>query len=164
MKTIFVDMDGVLTNFDKRYQDLFGILPKEARHLERGTFGRHWNTFIESNQFATLEKFPGADELVEALNKQTKARVAILSSSGGFDNQNKVMSQKINWLRDQKIDWPVCIVPGRRFKSGYADSYSLLIDDTLDNVTSFREAGGQAVQYKSDAKWEAHYAIESFIK
>lgn len=164
MKTIFVDMDGVLTDFDKRYKEVFGIMPKEARDQKEGAFRSYWSSFIEGGNFATLDKFPGADELIEALNKQTKARVAILTSSGGFDFHNKVLADKVKWLCNAGITWPVCVVPGRRFKAGYASSSSLLIDDTYDIIEAFRNAGGQAVHYRPDAKWEAHYAIEELTK
>ncbi len=41
-KTIFVDMDGVLTDFERGYTEMFGMTPLEARHSStRLTFSKN---------------------------------------------------------------------------------------------------------------------------
>lgn len=155
MRTIYCDMDGVLTNFNGRYEMLFGQPPSVvARNRKEGEYSKYWNTFIESKQFATLDPLDDAGELINFLKSVEvvkAARVSILSSSGGFDKHNSVTSQKGTWLDNHSISWPRVIVPGRRFKAGYADKYSLLIDDTLDVIEAFRARGGSAIHHK-DAK------------
>lgn len=148
MRTIYVDMDGVLTDFDKRYQEVFGITTYEARtSKEKGLYTRLWNEFIDKGHFGTLDYFPGAQELIEYLDK-LKVNKCILTSSGGMDRHSDVQAQKLKWLCDKGISWPAVVVPGRRFKAGFADSRSALIDDTLDNITSFDYNGGFGIRYK----------------
>ena len=148
-------MDGVIADFNSRYRQMFGILPLEARDKKEGLFSKQWNTFVASRQFTTLDKMPDADELInflKSVNEMKNYRVAILSSTGGFDRHNTIQIQKRIWLESKAAaDWPMVFVPGRRFKKGYADKYSLLIDDTYDVIESFDKAGGKAVWHKDAA-------------
>lgn len=146
MKTVFVDMDGVLTNFEKRYTEVVGIPPNEVgRHREHKEFSKYWRMFIEAKGFEQLEWFPGGERLVEAL-RGLRARKCILSSSGGMTHHSNVMGQKINWLQGHGLgDWPVVIVPGRRYKAGFASSSCAMIDDTKDVIESFGARGGYGI-------------------
>jgi hypothetical protein len=164
MKTVFVDMDGVLTNFEKRYTEVIGMTPFETRQArDKKEFSVHWETFIRFSSFEHLEWFPGAQELVAFLNKQPVQK-CILSSSGGMKFHNQVMLQKQKWLRVHNIDWPVVIVPGRRYKAGFASSSTALIDDTPDVIQSFIKRGGLGILHKPTAKWETTFTIEEWLK
>lgn len=148
MKTIYVDMDGVLCDFHSRWTRMFGNTPKEAREQKESRFSTQWNTFIDSRQFSLLDRMPNADKLIDYLKSVAllkNYRVAILSSSGGFDRHNSVILSKRIWLERNMIDWPYVFVPGRRFKAGYAEKRSLLIDDTPDVIEGFNAAGGKGV-------------------
>jgi hypothetical protein len=147
-------MDGVLSNFNSRWERMFGKTPRQAREQKETKFSTYWNTFIESRQFSTLDMMDDAQVLIDYLNtlaERKNFRVAILSSTGGFDRHNHVMISKRIWLENHKINWPMVFVPGRRFKAGYADKYSLMIDDTEDVITSFKDRGGDAVLHTNAA-------------
>ena len=95
-------MDGVLTDFEKRYDELYGIRPSESK--DRTThFWRHFETFILSGQFRTLEKHKDADKLMQFVH-ELRVPVEILSSSGGGKHHEFVTEQKETWfLLDQAI-------------------------------------------------------------
>lgn len=166
MKTLFVDMDGVLTDFNARYEQEFGKLPHEVRdNKERGEYGRLWNRFIDEQNFKSLPYFQGAEELIEFINKLQGVRVCILTSSGGFDRHRDVQDQKLFWLRSRGIKWPAIVVPGRRFKARFADgTNTALIDDTFDVIESFNSAGGVGIHHVRDAKWSTYYQVEQWLK
>ena len=55
MKKLFVDMDGVLADFEKRYRALFGAEPGEDRDVK---FSERWRYFVDDDNFETLDLFP----------------------------------------------------------------------------------------------------------
>ena len=164
MKTIFVDMDVVLTNFDAKYTELIGMTPFETRQArERKDFSIHWANYIDLQGFTKQDWFQGGPDLVEFLNKQNVQK-CILSSSGGMKFHNQVTAQKHLWLREHGIDWPVVIVPGRKYKAGFATPSSALIDDTFDVVQAFTNNRGLGILHQPTSKWETTYKIEEWLK
>ena len=146
IKTIYLDMDGVLCDFDQRWQLLFGETPAQTR--AKNKFSPNWDIFVTTEQFATLDPFPGWINLLSAVNSYN-VNLEILSSSGGEKFHTEVTAQKKKWLNEHGINIPVNIVPGRRLKSQYATANTLLIDDTPDVIMGFHEAGGYAIQHDS---------------
>jgi hypothetical protein len=146
IKTIYLDMDGVLTDFESRWHELYNESPMDTR--ARKNMSENWDNFVLTGQFATLPTFPGWEDLLAAV-RATDAQIEILSSSGGQKFHEQVTEQKKTWLKNHGLDVPVNIVPGRRIKANYADASKLLIDDTSDVIMSFHEAGGYAIQHDS---------------
>ena len=161
MKKIFVDMDGVLSDFEKRYRELFNTDPGETRDIK---FPEHWRTIVSDMHFETLELMPGAEVLLDYLKTLTSVQKVILSSTGGYEDHGEISFQKRQWLlRNQLLPmWTtVLFVPGKEYKKGYADSKSLLIDDTLSIIVDFQKAGGTAIHYKEP---DPEYAIKFIEK
>ena len=149
IKTIYLDMDGVLADFEKDYLDHTGITIEEAREQRpRKEFYRHWNDFISAGRFAELPKYEGCDELLSFV-RGLDIVLEILSSSGGPGRHMDVINQKNIWLKKHGISYKSNIVPGARYKKDYAYPSTLLIDDTEKNYTSFIEAGGHAILHIS---------------
>jgi len=152
IKRIYLDMDGVLCDFEKKYQDFFGCPSKDERGHTKD-FYKRWKVFIENDCFQFLDWYPGAERLLEFINNEfvwpNFGQVCILSSSGGHEYHIKVKSQKLKWLQDHGLWYHPFIVGGKKLKQTYASKDMLLIDDAKENVVQFIEAGGHAILHKS---------------
>lgn len=147
IKKIYLDMDGVLCDFEKKFTELYGLLSLTKR--DRKQWSKDWEDFIlNQHGFEKLDWFPGGQELLAYLRRHPNIHVEILSSSGGERFHGEVTVQKIKWLRKHGINYKANIVPGRKKKAEYATPDSLIIDDTPDVIRYFTQAGGQAILHK----------------
>jgi hypothetical protein len=145
---IMVDMDGVLCNFEKRYNELFGNVPDGER---RTKFHKNFIEFINGNNFATLEPMPDFLVLKKYLENLNIPK-QILSSTATIELKSKIEPQKIHWLHEHFVLWDTPIfVPGKQYKYLYATPESIIIDDTYSVIEDWRKAGGTAIHHK-DAK------------
>jgi len=143
---IYLDMDGVIADFVKRYNELYHMDPdsKEARK----NFSNRFMNFIKTKQFETLEPMPDTSALIEYLKNQD-VPVEILSSTGKPENHEEVARQKTVWLCNHGISFKGNFVPGKELKKNFATPTSLIIDDTLSVITDWQEAGGLAIHHKT---------------
>lgn len=142
---IYLDMDGVIADFEGKYKELYNVSPEFTRNNKqyRGLF----HDFIAGNNFAKLDMLPGAVRLIDYLNTLPMP-TEILSSTANVDDHEDMMRQKSFWLNAHNVTFKQNFVPGKRLKKNYATPTSLLIDDTLSNITDWREAGGIAIWHK----------------
>jgi len=143
-KKIYLDLDGVIADFSKRYKELYRMAPEEADKIKQ--FGMFFADFIESRQFATLDMMPDAKQLLSYLNS-TGVPVEILSSTARKENYNEISLQKQFWLDKHKINYPANFVPGKSLKYKYADPESIIIDDTQSVIDDWIKAGGVAIHH-----------------
>lgn len=148
-RNIFVDMDGVLTDFNTHYHTLLDVTTSDARKQGFEYYVQLWDKFLDQQGFAQLPWFDGGMQLVHELEglDESKYQLCIMTSAGGYHRQAEVYQQKAKWLANNGIDWPIVCVPGKSYKAGFADSRSLLIDDTKVNVENFIRAGGEAIYH-----------------
>ena len=142
---IYLDMDGVLTNFEDRYVEKFGEFPKDL-DKRRQHFWDNWKKFVDDADFETLPKHKNCDELLEAV-RALRLPVEILSSSGGGYSHDVVVEQKKKWLASNGIEFPANIVPGGGHKAKFANPWHILIDDTENVIERYRKAGGTAIHH-----------------
>ena len=145
ISVVYLDMDGVIADFEKRYKELFHMEPREAE--KNNKFKPFFKEFIANNNFATLEVMPGTDLGLKFL-KNADVPVEILSSTAKEEYYNDISKQKSLWLQKHGINYPAIFVPGKRFKKDYAGPDKILIDDTKVNIDQWNEAGGIGIWHK----------------
>lgn len=148
--TIYLDLDGVICDFEGRYIDLFKEMPGVSRQHKE--FSKNWTEFVEGENFTKLEYWPGALDLLGFLGTRRNITLKILTSSGGHKYHDQVEKQKLQWLEENGITNivdEVIVVPGRRKKAAYATPTSILIDDTADVIDLFTEEGGIGILHKN---------------
>jgi hypothetical protein len=142
---IYLDMDGVLANFNKRYIEIFNEHPSRFKGED---WNEKWKYFVGNNNFTKLEKYPGCDDLMYFVDS-TGIQVEILSSSGGKGFHKEVEEQKMQWLMQNNIPYKANIVPGSRLKANYAKPDIILIDDTNYVIDDFNIAGGIGILHEN---------------
>jgi hypothetical protein len=142
---IYVDMDGVIANFEKRYTEMWGKISEEQR---RSVFRANFKNFIETEQFVTLDLMPDARQLINALD-QIDIPKEILSSTAYQEVYDVIAEQKARWLATHNIPWKQNFVPGKAHKYKWATPNSIIIDDTLSVIYDWNKAGGIAIHHKN---------------
>lgn len=139
---IYLDMDGVIADFDKRYKELYKMKPKEAE--DKKEFYKFFDEFIATKQFATLDLLPDAVLLLNYLSK-LNIPTEILSSTSSEKRDADIRAQKLMWLQTHNIGFKVNLVPGKRLKKDFSNANSILIDDTPVNIDQWRREGGVGI-------------------
>lgn len=144
---IYLDMDGVISNFEKRYFERYNEVPGASR--DRKEWSTNWTDFCTTRQFETLEYWPDADKLLAFLAELNKTvPIEILTSSGGPKYHDLVAEQKQKWLAEKGITYKANVVAGRARKSAFAQPDFVLIDDTPDVIEAWVRKGGTGILYK----------------
>lgn len=140
IEKIYLDMDGVLVDFETRYHSLFGS------DAEKNTqnWVPNWKHWVGTQQFRSLEWEQNGKILFRFI-RRLGIPYEILSSSGGHMFYDEIKEQKIDWLQNNGFDCPINIVPGKKYKQDYAKSGYLIIDDTSSIIEQWRAKGGFAI-------------------
>jgi hypothetical protein len=142
---IYLDMDGVVCDFEKKFKEKFG--EDALKQRDKKLWTENWPNFIKNRQFEELEWFPGGLELLKFI-RSYEVDVEMLTSSGGEMFHEEVAEQKRIWLKKNNIAYTPNVVPGRRHKAKYAKPDIILIDDTEDVISAFNKAGGIGILHK----------------
>jgi len=150
---IYLDMDGVIADFTKRYRELYKMMPREAEKNKQ--FDKFFDEFIATGQFATLELMPGTMDGIEFLRKAS-APTQILSSTANEARYDAISKQKLIWLQTHGITFTPNFVPGKRLKQEYAAPDKIIIDDTESVIEQWKAKGGIGILHKD---WPSTLAI-----
>lgn len=141
MITVFVDMDGVLCDFEKSYP---------IKVFDKAIFE---NQIMEHKIFEKLEWEPNGERLILELNALSDRgiNIELLSSLGSTKAEvaKECAKQKTKWLLDRGIKFKRNFVVHKGLKKHFANPNSILIDDTDQNIWDFAEHAGMVVHYKS---------------
>lgn len=138
LKHIFLDLDGVLSDFHSEY----GKHTKEEWKIE-------FPKFVRRGGFENLNMLSDAQDLMGFIN-ELGIPITILSSAGNFpDLYPDLVLQKHLWLRKHNIRYPALVVPRKECKADYAQMGTLLIDDQGFNTHNFMLMGGYAITHVS---------------
>ena len=165
IKTIFLDMDGVLCDF-------IGPALRELDRpelLHRWPAGEHdllrvlnsppqqvWPRLDRLNFWLKLPKLPWCDALVAAVG--ARAELHVCSDHRGSP---VCAYAKQEWLNRELASLHFDTIFARMHltshKQHLAQPTTLLIDDSDANVTAFRDAGGHAILFPQ--RWNSRHAI-----
>lgn len=152
MKTIYVDMDGVLSDFTTGMKALIDKNPGVELNENCMPPWKIFSQFVSYNQlFKNLPEEKRFRDLVCLLKSvQNDVKISILTSTGdrsGIAHYEYAKDQKQAWLTQRGLFWEFNAVKNKSDKKYYAHKDAMLIDDTLENVQDFIEYGGSGFLY-----------------
>ena len=171
--TLFLDMDGVLADFNTAARQLIGATRAEAEHAEQaGRWPAHeWRRIArQTNFYRHLPKMPLADRLVEtAVQFQTHLNyeIKILSAIPSGNDMPNAFHDKIDWVNEHygRHNFRVHFGPYSHDKFRHCrSSQDILVDDRTSNCQDWRQAGGTAIQVQASAYNQALIELELLFR
>jgi len=154
MITLYLDMDGVLCNFDKAYRAL------DPEKADRKKFRDAVFTY---KIFEDLEFMPDTQELLNYVSKLENINIEILTSMGTYDEiqGNHARSQKLHWLNKHNIPYKANFVRAKQEKANFAHDRAILVDDSSGCINPFVAKGGHGILHvrSSDTIQQIHDTI-----
>jgi len=151
MATIYLDMDGVVSDFDGYAEPIVGF-----RTLGGVRYDQEGWALISANQrvYRDLAEMPEAQRLVKEVCQLARDKGMDVGFLTAIPRQNDVpwvFHDKINWINARWPDIPVFFGPYSSDKQVHCKSPNdVLIDDRPSNIEEWRAAGGKAILHTGD--------------
>lgn len=141
---IYVDMDGVLSDWEAQFKRYSGGITVDTYDSLYGKKKRY--DLVNENSpsyYATMPWMKDGKLLYNFV--KDFPHVEILSHAP----DKKAYIGKMQWLKSNQIPFKANLVPNREDKAKFANADSILIDDREDVVSDFINAGGKAILHKN---------------
>ena len=146
---IYLDMDGVVANFDKRFKDLSGLIPQE--YVDKYGLSKFWDLIDKKHKVAFwrgIEVMPGAEKLVNYVSKYPYEMLTAPSV-----RKESVIGKSL-WVKDKVgtlyPSQPKVTYRPAKLKHTVKPNltkYDILIDDKKSTIDNWNSAGGTAIFY-----------------
>lgn len=149
---IYCDLDGVLVDFEDKALEIVGFLPDrtEAGKRARKEFWQAISAHVKRGGkfFADMKKLHDADELWKYIHT-LGVPVRICSATG---HTRGAGDEKRSWvaahLSQEAADTAIFVRDGKD-KAAHAHAAAILIDDRVNVITPWIEAGGIGILHTS---------------
>lgn len=152
---IYCDLDGVLADFYGAFEERFHIKYKDTPTAEKWSLIREYEKSHGTSWFYDLPPTPWAYKLVEILKEYP---FSILTATGEdyliAGTAKKLWCQRYFGIRPSHVH----VVRKSELKAGFANPWSILIDDSLErSVEPFRQAGGNGYWFRGEQSLDTLY-------
>ncbi len=151
--TIFIDLDGVIVDFDKFCEQHIGIRPKDtdADKATKREFWKRVKTWVNDGNafFSAMEPLPDASVLLAYIKKYNP----IVLSATGSATKNAA-GEKRDWVKTHiggAAAKRAILVMSAADKAQYATPTHILIDDRSAAIDPWIAAGGIGILHTSAA-------------
>lgn len=139
---IYCDMDGVLCDFDRRFEQFGGMLPDEYK-AKNGT-KKFWE-LIDGIGAQFWSKMPWMTDGKQLWNHISKYKPSLLSAPSQ-DSSSRY--GKHLWVQENTPGTKL-ILAKREHKKSYSSKNRILIDDRSDNINEWKSNGGIGILHTS---------------
>jgi 5'(3')-deoxyribonucleotidase len=147
MTTLYLDMDGVVADFDEYAARTLGIPPSQGIYPNEVWYKLATN----SRLYRDLVKTPYADELVfqcSIIAKQQGYELKFLTAVPKGNDVPWAFYDKVIWAQKYFPGIPVMFGPFSKDKYIHCRPGDILIDDRTSNIEEWRVAGGLGILHR----------------
>lgn len=168
MPTIFLDLDGVLADFNAHARAVLRR-PPQIEDINGRWPDEDWNRIRDcTNFYRHIPLMPRANEMV-ALARGFRDTLGwelyMLTAIPNKNDMFMVFQDKIDWVNDYFPDIRVQFGPYSEDKHQHCSPGDILVDDRTSNCDEWRTAGGIAVKVNSgDYAQALHRLAELYIE
>ena len=148
---IYLDMDGVVADFDKRFNDLSGMMPQE--YVDKKGLNDFWDLIDEKHKVSFwrgIELMPGAQKLVKYVEQYPFEMLTAPSIK-----KQSIIGKGL-WIKD-KVGTLYSTKPKVTYRSAKQKhtvkpnltEFDILIDDKPSTIDRWNSAGGTAIFYQN---------------
>ena len=146
MKTLYLDLDGVIADFNEYAQRTLGLPPSQGIYPND-----KWQKLAENPRiYRDLLKTPYAEELVRRCVKfclERNYEYAFLTAVPKGNDVKWAFYDKVEWAQKYFPGVPVFFGPFSKDKHQHCKPGDILIDDRVSNIEEWQAAGGIAIHH-----------------
>ena len=142
---IYCDMDGVLCDFNRRFEQFGGMSPNE--YETRFGTKKFWEliTKVGEQFWSKMPWTSGGKQLWSYISKYNPSLLSAPSQDYSSRYGKKL------WVKEN-LPGTKLILAKRENKQDYANNKSILIDDRIDNISEWKSAGGIGILFESTSQ------------
>jgi 5'(3')-deoxyribonucleotidase len=147
MRTVYLDLDGVVANFDQRYLDVTGV---EFASISSPT--ERWGKLKgkEKGFYEGILPYKGYEAFVDkllAFLHEGHFRIHVLTALPLMLNMPSAGAEKAAWCHKYLPKFPTTLCRFSQDKQYMAKHGDILIDDNPRNVAQWMKQGGIAIRH-----------------
>lgn len=151
MKTLYLDMDGVVADFDEYAHRILGVPPSGGVYPDEV-----WKKLANNKRiYRELVPTPYAQTLYQNCVKycvERNYKWAFLTAVPKENDVKHAFQDKVKWAQKHFPGTTVFFGPYSKDKHLHCTPGDILIDDRISNITEWREAGGIAIHHQDVTK------------
>lgn len=163
MKTLYLDMDGVVADFNAY---AIKTLTRKIDGDERWAPGEWRRLAANPRLYRDLGLTPEADQLVDFCRGFCEQRGYTLLFLTAIPKKNDVpwaFYDKVLWAQIRYPDIPVMFGPYSQDKQHHCQPGDILIDDRTINIQEWQAAGGVGILHRGDLAATLHILVNEIL-